>query len=435
MSILRIPVARVFLPLLADGLRYLGAWGGRGSGKSYFFADRAINRALDSGTRIVCIREVQKTLEQSAKRLIEDRLKVHNLGEADGFRVYKDRIETPGDGVIIFMGMQDHTAEQIKSLENFDIAWVEEAQTLSEHSLKTLRPTIRKEGSQIWFSWNPRRKADPVDVLLRPRNKAGKPTPSLLPTGAVVVKANWNDNPWFTTVLEMERLDCLRISPDQYDNIWDGGYVGVSKGAYYAKQLAQAKLDGRVSVATEDPLLSIGLFCDIGGTGAKSDAFSIWAGQFVGTQIRVLSYYEAQGQDIAHHLAWMKKHKYVPERCTIWLPHDGKTHDRVYSVSYESAFTEAGYTVEVVPNQGPGAAAARIDEGRRLFPSMIFNEPECEGGLESLAWYHEKIDPVRNIGLGPNHDWASHGADAFGLMAVAHEIPQVGRKNIKYTGW
>lgn len=413
MSTLKIPTARTFLPLLEPS-RYKGAWGGRGSGKSHFFAEHLVEIAVSKpGTRAVCVREIQKSLKESAKKLIED--KIEALGVGSLFEILGDHIKTPGGGIIIFQGMQDHTSESIKSLEGFDIAWVEEAQTLSAKSLRMLRPTIRKEGSELWFSWNPTRKTDPVDVMLRQGE---------LPTGAVVVKANWSDNPWFPSVLEDERKDCLRDMPDQYDHVWEGGYITVADGAYYAKHLSQARLDGRIGHVSADPLLTIRLYCDIGGTSAKSDAFCIWAVQFIGQEIRLLSYYEAVGQDIGTHLAWLRSRGYEHDRAQIWLPHDGGTQDRVYSVSYESAFKDAGYKVTVIPNQGKGAAAARIEAGRRLFPSMWFNEEACRGGIEALGWYHEKKDETRNIGLGPEHDWASHGADAFGYMCVAYEPPK-----------
>ena len=180
--------------------------------------------------------------------------------------------------------------------------------------------------------------------------------------------------------------------------------------------------------------MTIRLFCDIGGTGAKADAFTIWAAQFIGQSIRILNYYEVQGQPIDAHLAWCRSQGYTPDRAQFWLPHDGSTQDKVYDVSYESALTAAGYVATVIPNQGKGAAMARIEEARRLFPSMWFNEATTEAGRDALGWYHEKRDEVRGIGLGPNHDWASHGADAFGLMAVAHQAPIVGKpRAINYT--
>lgn len=422
MSVLTIPTAEVFEPLLHPA-RYKGAYGGRGSGKSHFFAENLIENSLyEKGLLSVCIREVQKSLKDSAYRLLVQKLKKFGLGERDGFKVYNDRIETPGDGVIVFHGMQDHTAESIKSLEGFKRAWVEEAQTLSQTSLKLLRPTIRAPESELWFSWNPRRKNDPVDMMLRQGS---------LPTGAKVVKANWSDNPWFPKELEQERQDCLRDDPDQYDHIWEGGYISVSDGAYFARHLAEARKQDRITSVTPDPLLTYRLFVDIGGTGAKADAFTIWVAQFVGTSIRWLDYYETQGQPLAAHLIWLRENGYTPDKAQFWLPHDGRTNDKVFDVSYESALKQAGYQVTVVPNQGKGAAKQRIEAARRLFPSMWFDEKKCSAGLDSLGWYHEKKDETRNIGLGPEHDWSSHGADAFGLGCVVFEPPKVKKAKSK----
>jgi phage terminase large subunit len=374
----------------------------------------------ERGMLSVCIREVQKTLADSSKRLLEGKLADFGLGEADGFKVFRDTIETPGDGAIIFQGMQDHTAESIKSLEGFKRAWWEEAQTASARSLNLLRPTIRAPGSEIWFSWNPRRKVDPVDLMMCGEEK---------PTGSVLVTANWRDNPWLTPELEQERLDCLRQQPDQYDHIWEGGYLSVAAGAYYAQHLATAKNEGRIGKVAADPLMTIRLICDIGGTGARADAFTIWACQFIGKEIRWLDYYEAVGQPLASHLNWCRSKGYTPDRAQFWLPHDGSTNDKVYDVSYESALRDAGYRVTVVPNQGKGAASARIEAARRLFPNMWFNEATTEGGRGALGWYHEKKDEARGIGLGPEHDWASHGADSFGLGCVIYDEPMAKKKS------
>lgn len=409
LSVLSLDTAAVFEPLL-EPARYKGAWGGRGSGKSHFFAEKLIDDSLyEPGLLSVCIREVQKSLKQSSKRLIETKLKDLGLSEKDGFKVFNEIIETPGDGVIAFQGMQDHTAESIKSLEGFKRAWMEEAQTISATSLNLLRPTIRAPGSEIWASWNARRKTDPVDFMFRGPE---------IPTGAVVVQANWRDNPWFTSELEQERLDCLRMQPDQYDHIWEGGYISVSEGAYFAKQLAAAKAEGRICRLAPDPLLTFRIHCDIGGTGAKSDAFVMWANQFVGKEIRTLNYYEQVGQPIEAHAAWLRSNGYTPDRAVIVLPHDGSTNDKVHKVSYQSAFEDMGYTVVVVPNMGKGAASARVEAVRRVFPQVWFNAETTQAGREALGWYHEKKDDIRNIGLGPDHDWSSHGADAYGLMAV-----------------
>ncbi len=427
MATLQIDTAEVFEPLLAPA-RYKGAWGGRGSGKSHFFAELLVEECLATkGTRAVSIREVQKTLKESSKRLIEDKLRTLGVAAGHGFKVFNEVIQTPGDGVITFTGMQDHTADSIKSLEGYRIAWVEEAQSLSARSLQLLRPTIRLEGSELWFGWNPRRKSDAVDALLRGE---------MLPTGAAVVNANWKDNPKFPAVLEQERLDCLRLQPEQYKHVWQGAYATVLEGAYYAASLELAKQEGRIGRVAADPLLTLRAFADIGGTGARADSFTIWIAQFVGKEIRVLDYYEAQGQPLATHLAWMRSKGYTPDRCQWWLPHDGDTQDKVFDVSYASALKDALYKVTVVPNQGKGAAKARIEAARRLFPSIWFNDVPTEPGRDALGWYHEKKDEARNIGLGPDHDWSSHGADAFGLMCVAYEEPHVRRPpRDEQTSW
>ncbi len=400
---------RKFRPLLKPA-RYKGAYGGRGSGKSHFFAALLIQDSLaERGLLSLCIREVQKSLQQSAKRLIEGKLEAFRLGEADGFKVFREVIQTPGDGLISFQGMQDHTAESVKSFEGFRRAWVEEAQTLSTTSLNLLRPTIRADGSEIWASWNPRRKTDPVDVLLR------GPAP---PTGAVVVKADWSDNPWFPSALQQERLDCLRGAADQYEHIWEGGYATVLTGAYFAESLARTRQERRIGVVARDPLMPLKAFWDIG----VRDATSIWVAQFVGREIRVLDYYEAVGQPLATHLEWLRSQGYDSALCV--LPHDGNREDAVTAIRFEDHIASAGFAVETVPNQGKGAAMKRIEAARRHFPQMWFNETTCAAGLSALGWYHEKQDDVRNIGLGPEHDWSSHGADAFGLMCVAYETPR-----------
>lgn len=222
MTALQIATPRVFLPLL-NPARYKGAHGGRGSGKSHFFAELLVERCITQpGTRWACVREVQKSLEHSVKRLIED--KISALGVSRSFRILNTHIETPGDGVIIFAGMQSHTADSIKSLEGFDGAWVEEAQSLSQYSLDLLRPTIRKDGSELWFSWNPEAATDPIDALLRSE------TP---PSDAVVVQANYRDNPFLPEVLRAEMESDRKRDPDRYAWVWLGEYRQISEARVF----------------------------------------------------------------------------------------------------------------------------------------------------------------------------------------------------------
>lgn len=417
MATLQIDTAKVFAPLLHPS-RYKGAFGGRGSGKSHFFAGLLVEDHLrERGLRSVCIREVQKTLKESAKRLIEDKIGEYGLG-AQGFRILNDRIETPGGGVIIFVGMADHNAESIKSLEGFGRAWIEEAQTLSKRSMQLLRPTIRAKNSEIWFSWNPSRKSDAVDELLR-----GDVTPS----NSIVVRANWNDNPWLPEELNQERLDDLEQYPDSYEHVWEGGYITAQDGAYFAKVINKAKSEGRIGLIARDPLMTCYAFFDIGGTGAKADACAIWIVQFIGKEIRVLHYYEAQGQELSEHVGWLRRNDY--EDAKLYLPHDGVKHDNVFRVTYQSALVQAGFKVEILPNAGAGAANQRIEAVRRVFGRVWIDADKCEGGIESLGWYHEKKDQHRGIGLGPNHDFSSH-ACLIGSTLISTKTAQKQIKNI-----
>jgi phage terminase large subunit len=418
---LKVIVSPVFEPL-CEPSRYKAAHGGRGSGKSQFFADwMIIQAARRPGFRALCCREIQKSLKESAKRLLEYKIQARGLGHL--FDVQEAQIKTPGDGLIAFAGLQDHTAESIKSYEGFDVAWVEEAQTVSPRSLQLLRPTIRAPGSELWFSWNPRHRTDPVDMMFRGDE---------VPTDSRIVRANWDDNEWFPAELEQERLDCLRMQPDQYEHIWEGGYITVAEGAYYAKQLADAKAGGRIDDINPDPLLTIRLFVDIGGTGARADAFVIWVAQFAGSKIKVLDHYETVGQELGDHLAWLRSRGYTSDRAQFYLPHDGRQNDKLVRSSYETALRDAGYKVTIVGDTTKGAKTFRIEATRRCFPNIWFDDKKTEAGRLALGWYHEKRDEERNVGLGPEHDWSSHSADAFGLMCVAHEEPKP-TQQIKYS--
>jgi phage terminase large subunit len=411
LSILKIPTAKVFEPLLQPA-RYKGVYGGRGSGKSHFFGELLVETCqAERGTLAVCIREAQRTLAQSSKRLIES--KIASLGLGQGFRVFSDKIGTPGDGVLIFRGMQDHTAESIKSLEGFRIAWVDEAQSLSARSMALLRPTIRARNSELWASWNPRRKSDAIDDFLR----VGRPP------GAIVVKASWRDNPWFPAVLEEERRIDLQLYPARYEHVWEGGYVQAFEGAYFATMLSEARAQGRIGKVAADPLLPLRAFIDIGGAGATADAFTIWIVQWVGdNEIRILDYYESVGQVLAFHVNWLRARGY--QNAILYLPHDGVTANNITGKRYEDHLREAGFAVEPpVKNQGRGAAMMRIEALRRLGPQIWWNEATTEAGRDAIGFYHERRDDERNIGLGPEHDWSSHAADALGLMAICYEEP------------
>ncbi len=211
------------VPVLSPA-RYKGAWGGRGSGKSHAFAEMMIEaHVMDQNRSSVCVREIQKSLNQSVKRLLEN--KITEMGAGAYFEVQESVIKSKfGTGRIIFQGMQNHTADSIKSLEGYDCAWVEEAQSLSQRSLDLLRPTIRKPDSEIWFTWNPRQATDPVDGLLRGENP---------PKNAVILRVNYVDNPWFPEVLREEMEYDKRRDPDKYAHIWKGEYLRNSEARVF----------------------------------------------------------------------------------------------------------------------------------------------------------------------------------------------------------
>lgn len=212
MTALVIPTAKVFQPLLGEA-RYKGAHGGRGSGKSHFFADCWLDESVRKKLDFVCLRETLKSLDFSVKKLLESKIEQFNAGGY--FEVQDRRILAKRGGVTIFEGMQNHTADSIKSLEGFDRAWFEEAQRASDKSLSLLRPTIRKPGSELWFSWNPENATDPIDQLLRGQNP---------PPDSIVIRANYTDNPWLPDVLRAELEYDRQRDPDKFAHIWLGEY-------------------------------------------------------------------------------------------------------------------------------------------------------------------------------------------------------------------
>jgi len=260
LSSLDIQTPEAYLPLL-EPARYLGAHGGRGSAKSHFFAELLIERCITKKTDWVCLREVQKTLDQSVKKLLEAKIEKFRVGHL--FTVQQAKIIPPFGGIIIFQGMQDHTAESIKSLEDFDGAWFEEAQTMSAKSLELLRPTIRKPGSQMWFGWNPDKPTDPIDQFLRGDNP---------PPNAIVVEVNYSDNPWFPGELETERLYDLSVSPERHAHVWGGAYSQDGDSTVIPAAWVQAAFDAHLKLDFE-PSGAGKAALDVADQGMDKNAF------------------------------------------------------------------------------------------------------------------------------------------------------------------
>lgn len=413
MSILSIPTPRVFLPLL-EPARYKGAHGGRGSGKSHFFAELLIEACLMRTTRAVCIREIQKSIKQSVKLLLEDKIKA--LGVADNFRILDDLIEAPHGGLIIFQGMQNHTADSIKSLEGYDIAWVEEAHSLSQRSLDLLRPTIRKPGSELWFSWNPETQKDPVDMLLRGEKR---------PKDAVVVEVSWRDNPWFPDVLRQEMEEDKERNFDKYLHVWEGHYIQALEGAVYAEELRKATEEKRITRVPYDSSKPVATFWDLGW----ADHTSIWFAQSIGHEFRIIDYYQNHLKKAQHYIAEMQSRGYVYDR--IFLPHDAANESMNAERTIEQIVRAAFPNAQVTVLENPGADGLKngIQAARTIFGQCWFDEVKCAEGLEALRHYrYERDEASGEWSKKPLHNWASHAADSWRYLATAIQGEQRKRK-------
>lgn len=398
---LRIEVPRKLKPLLAPR-RYKGAYGGRGGAKSHFFAEQLILRCYWETTRGVCIREIQNSIKDSVKQLLTDKIKKLKLESS--FEVLETEIRGPRGSLIVFKGMQSYNAANIKSLEGYDIAWVEEAQTLSQHSLDLLRPTLRKPGSELWFSWNPRYKTDPVDAFFR--GKHAKDDPEI-----ISVLVNWRDNPWFPAELKREKDRDYLIDEDKAEHIWEGAY-GASQGAILAKWVNRAERQGRITEVRYDP---DGPPVEISSDLGYRDTASWWFWQRCYGGYRLLSYMGESGLDADEWIPELQKH--VQELGAplgrVWLPHDAKAKTFATKHSSMEKFLEAfgADVVRVVPQT---KKLDQISAARAVIQKCEFDEIRCEKGLDGLrAWEYEYNDELQVFSREPLHNWASHPSDAF----------------------
>ncbi|MEN5279006.1 phage terminase large subunit [Brucella sp. TWI432] len=426
MTTARIELPPKLIPVFTGKADVRGAHGGRGSGKTRSFALMSAIRAYmwdqeERNGMILCCRQFMNSLDESSLEEVKaairgcDWLLPH-------FDIGEKYVRTKSGRIAYKFAGLDRNINSVKSKSRILVCWVEEAEPVTETAWATLIPTLREEDSELWVTWNPERKDSATNQrFFKSDNPLHK-----------IAEVNWQDNPWFPDILDRVRMADQRERPDQYGHVWEGEFRTAIAGAYFAKSLNEAKSEHRIGKVAKDPLMTIRAYWDIGGTGAKSDATAIWIVQFIGREIRVLDHYEAQGQPLSVHVQWLRDNGYGKALCV--LPHDGDTKDKVHDVSFRSALEEADFEVEVVPNQGAGAAKMRIEAVRRLFPSIWFNESTTEAGRDALGWYHEKKDEQRGIGLGPNHDWASHSADAFGLMAVHYEQPRIQGRQSRYGG-
>lgn len=376
------------------------AHGGRGSAKSWGFARALLIQAAQKPLRVLCAREVQKSIKDSVHRLLNDQIQAMGLG--GHFEVFETEIRGKNGSLFLFAGLAQHTVESIKSFEGVDRCWVEEAQTVTKRSWDVLTPTIRKDGSEIWVTLNPDMETD--ETYQRFVANA--------PEGAFVVQMNWRDNPWFPSVLEAERQETQRRDPDNYQNIWEGQPKRVAEGAIYRHEIDRLYAETRVRLVPYDPLLKVHTVWDLGW----NDAMTIGFWQRSGAEVRCIDYIEDTHHTLDWYVAQIEKRPY--RWGTDFIPHDGRARNIQTGKSTEEALKAMGRNVVVLPQLDieEGIKAARM-----MFPRVYFDEDKTARLLECLKRYQRSINQQTREPGSPLHDQYSHGADMFRYAGMAVE--------------
>ncbi|OZI20513.1 terminase [Bordetella genomosp. 9] len=377
--------------------RFKVAHGGRGSAKSWSFARALLALGAQRKLRILCTREVQKSIKDSVHKLLSDQ--VDGIGLGWFYEVLATEIRGANGTEFIFTGLSDQTAESIKSYEGVDIVWVEEAKNVSKRSWSILIPTIRKDGSEIWVSFNPELETDETysRFVLNP------------PDNAVVVQINFSDNPWFPQVLEQERLDCLKRDPKGYAQIWEGKCLPAVAGAIYYDEIQAAQDSGRIASVPYDPLLKVHVVLDLGW----NDAMFVSLVQKVRSEIRVITSLEDSHKTLDWWSAELRKLNM--NWGTMLLPHDGEHKDFKTAKSAKEIMEALGWAVKITPN-------LRVEEGIKLtrmaFPQMVFDKVKADRIVQCAKRYRRSINQQTNEPGAPLHDEWSHGADNLRYIAI-----------------
>ena len=381
--------------------RYKVFHGGRGSGKSWAFARALLIQASAKPLRILCCREVQKSIKQSVHQLLKDQ--IQELGFGYLFEVTEHAIRCKNGSEFYFAGLAQHTAESIKSYEGIDRVWIEEGATVSKKSLDILIPTIRKPGSEIWISFNPDLESDEIyqRFVVQP------------PDDCVVVQANFSDNPWLPEVLDKERLHCQAHRPKEYEWIWLGKARIVADGAIYADEFQEMVDQHRINLVTHDPMLKAHCIFDLGW----NDAMTIIVAQRAGSEIRIIDYIEESFHTLDWYSNELKKRPYNWGK--VWLPHDGVTKDYKTGKSALDIMTALGWNCEIIP---VGDVEHGIKLSRMLFPRLWMDKEKTARLQECLKRYRRSINATTGQPTGPLHDEYSHGADAFRYLATCVDM-------------
>jgi len=402
--------------------RYKVFYGGRGAAKSWGFARALLILGAQRPLRIMCAREFQNSISDSVHALLKDQAFAMGLG---GFyKVQRSTIVGKNETQFLFVGLR-HNIASVKSTESVDICWVEEAQTVSKSSWDVLIPTIRKDGSEVWVTFNPELEADETfqRFVVHP------------PPGAVVVKIGWQDNPWFPDVLRAEMEHLKQVDHDSYLTVWEGHCRQTLEGAIYANELRAATTENRIMSVPYDASKPVDTFWDLG----RADKTAIWFAQVVGFEFRLIDYYENSGHGLQHYLKELQARPYVFRE--HWLPHDAENELLASERTIAQQMRQAGYKVRIAPkvSVADGIAAARA-----IFGRCWFDKDRTADGLQCLRHYQYDVDPeTKERSVKPLHNWASHGADAFRYMAVAlRDVgkpktlkPFAPRGDLGATGW
>jgi len=386
---------------LLEPKRYKAVYGGRGSGKSHSIVRILLAIGMKKPIRVICAREIQKSIKDSVHQLLADVIRANQVLNAF-YEIQETIIKGKNGTEFKFRGLKHNTSD-LKSLEGADICWIEEAENVSDNSYEILIPTIRKEGSEIWASFNVRNITDPT--YRRFITEAGDDT--------IAKKVSWRDNPYFPSVLRKE-MDKLKATDEPaYLHVWEGEPDTRRSGAVYAKQLAKAREEGRITKVPYDPSNEVFTAWDLG----FGDATAIWWLQFVGRELRWIEYYENNGEQLDHYTKIIKETPYNYMKLGHFLPHDGG-HGNIRGDSVSKQLFAMGVPNQVLPREAdlnPG-----IELLRQTISYSVFDEHKCRDGLHALTQYAYEWDEDKGVFKSkPKHDWTSHAASAARYAAIA----------------
>lgn len=380
--------------------RYKVAYGGRGSGKSWGYARALLIQAAQQKLRVLCTREVQKSIKDSVHKLLSDQIQALGLGSF--YEVLETTIRGKNGSEFLFAGLSTQTVESIKSYEGIDRCWVEEAQKVTKRSWTILIPTIRKDGSEIWVTFNPELDDDETYTRFVVNT----------PPEAVCVKVNYTDNPWFPSVLEQERAHAKRTLPtDEYENIWEGNCKAAVDGAIYANEIREATEQGRICNVPYEPKLKAHVVLDLGW----NDKMAVSIVQRHLSEIRVVRYFEEDHRTLSWISAELRQLHYNWGK--MFLPHDGAHGDYKTGRSAQNIMREDyKWSVSLAPNK---AIETGIKEAREMMPRVYFDKTNAALLVARLKRYKRGIPETTGEPGAPVHDINSHGADNFRYIAVS----------------